>query len=131
MPADGGAAEPMEDSQHPDSQGPALSSDEGPAAAAPEPQKELSPVEHFAQVVRSRAKWGPAVDVNVRGLMASAVLTGQPVHIQLRNKQPVYLQGQPQWLHDHPAFPKGAIAKLWHARLLVSTGYHCACARCV
>jgi len=56
--------------------------------------KELSPVEHFAQEVRRKAKWGPAVDVNVRGLMASAALAGQPVHIQLKNKEPVYLQGQ-------------------------------------
>ena len=105
VPADGSTADHMQDAQHPDSQAPALSSDEGPAAAL-EPQRELSPVEHFAQVVRSRAKWGPAVDVNVRGLMASAVLTGQPVHIQLRNKQPVYLQGQPQWTHHKLAFKK-------------------------
>lgn len=59
-----------------------------------QPPKELSPVEQFAQEVRRKAKWGPAVDVNVRGLMASAALAGQPVHIQLKNKEPVYLQGQ-------------------------------------
>ncbi|KAL0056243.1 hypothetical protein WJX82_009196 [Trebouxia sp. C0006] len=58
-----------------------------------QPTKELSPVEQFAQEVRRKAKWGPAVDVNVRGLMASAALAGQPVHIQLKNKEPVYLQG--------------------------------------
>ena len=51
-------------------------------------------MEQFAQEVRQKAKWGPAVDVNVRGLMASAALAGQPVHIQLKNKEPVYLQGQ-------------------------------------
>ncbi|KAL0036052.1 hypothetical protein WJX79_000012 [Trebouxia sp. C0005] len=58
-----------------------------------QPLKGLSPVEQFAQEVRQKAKWGPAVDVNVRGLMASAALAGQPVHIQLKNKDPVYLQG--------------------------------------
>lgn len=63
-----------------------------PPPAAPAP--ELSPVEQFAQEVRSKAKWGPAVDVNVRGLMASGVMAGQPVHIQLKHKDPVYLQGE-------------------------------------
>lgn len=61
---------------------------------SPQPPKTQSPVEQFAQEVRKKAKWGPAVDVNVRGLMASAALAGQPVHIQLKNKEPVYLQGQ-------------------------------------
>lgn len=82
-----------------------------PPPAAPAP--DLSPVEQFAQEVRSKAKWGPAVDVNVRGLMASGVMAGQPVHIQLKHKDPVYLQGeQPvcstlwQDLHDVcPCFP--------------------------
>lgn len=63
-----------------------------PPPAAPAP--DLSPVEQFAQEVRSKAKWGPAVDVNVRGLMASGVMAGQPVHIQLKHKDPVYLQGE-------------------------------------
>ena len=63
-----------------------------PPPAAPAPQ--LSPVEQFAQEVRSKAKWGPAVDVNVRGLMASGIMAGQPVHIQLKHKDPVYLQGE-------------------------------------
>ena len=52
-------------------------------------------MEQFAEEVRTKAKWGPAVDVNVRGLMASGALAGQPVHIQLKNKEPVYLQGWP------------------------------------
>lgn len=56
-------------------------------------QQELSPAEQFAQQVRSKAGWGPAVDVNVRGLMASSTLAGQPVHIQLKHREPVYLQG--------------------------------------
>ena len=56
-------------------------------------QQELSPAEQFAQQVRSKAGWGPAVDVNVRGLMASTTLAGQPVHIQLKHREPVYLQG--------------------------------------
>ncbi|KAL3153902.1 hypothetical protein ABBQ32_013467 [Trebouxia sp. C0010 RCD-2024] len=55
--------------------------------------QDLSPVEQFAQEVRTKAKWGPAVDVNVRGLMASGIMAGQPVHIQLKHKDPVYLQG--------------------------------------
>lgn len=50
-------------------------------------------MEQFAQEVRSKAEWGPAVDVNVRGLMASGAMAGQPVHIQLKHKDPVYLQG--------------------------------------
>lgn len=56
--------------------------------------QDLSPVEQFAQEVRTKAKWGPAVDVNVRGLMASGIMAGQPVHIQLKHKDPVYLQGE-------------------------------------
>ena len=70
---------------------------------SPQPPKTQSPVEQFAQEVRKKAKWGPAVDVNVRGLMASAALAGQPVHIQLKNKEPVYLQGQ--LLHCHAPEP--------------------------
>lgn len=58
------------------------------------PPQDLSPVEQFAQEVRTKAKWGPAVDVNVRGLMASGIMAGQPVHIQLKHKDPVYLQGE-------------------------------------
>lgn len=56
-------------------------------------QQEPSAAEQFAQQVRSKAGWGPAVDVNVRSLMASATMAGQPVHIQLKNREPVYLQG--------------------------------------
>ena len=59
-------------------------------------QPELSPAEQFAQDIRSKAGWGPAVDVNVRSLMASGTLAGQPVHIQLKNREPVYLQGKLQ-----------------------------------
>jgi len=65
-------------------------------------------VEQFAQEVRRKAKWGPAVDVNVRGLMASAALAGQPVHIQLKNKEPVYLQGQ----RLHPAVCMACLIRL-------------------
>ena len=76
----------------------------GPPASPPQsaqpsaPPTQLSAVEQFAHEVRKKAKWGPAVDVNVRGLMASTALAGQPVHIQLKNKDPVYLQGQ--WTHS-------------------------------
>lgn len=59
-------------------------------------QPELSPAEQFAQEIRSKAGWGPAIDVNVRSLMASGTLAGQPVHIQLKNREPVYLQGKLQ-----------------------------------
>ena len=78
--AEDSTAEPMEGLQHQGLEAPALPSD-----------KSLPPHESEAQ---RELKWGPAVDVNVRGLMASAVLAGQPVHIQLKNKQPVYLQGE-------------------------------------
>lgn len=82
-----------------------------PPPAVPAPK--LSPVEQFAQEVRSKAKWGPAVDVNVRGLMASGVMAGQPVHIQLKHKDPVYLHGETSmcftlWqdsLDVHPCLP--------------------------
>lgn len=67
------------------------------------PPRELSPVKQFAQEVRSKAKWGPAVDVNVRGLMASGAMAGQPVHIQLKHKDPVYLQGGTRRLCSSPS----------------------------
>lgn len=60
-------------------------------------------MEQFAQEVRSKAKWGPAVDVNVRGLMASGAMAGQPVHIQLKHKDPVYLQGGTLHLCSSPS----------------------------
>ena len=63
------------------------------AGSAQPTQQELSPAEQFAQQVRSKAGWGPAVDVNVRSLMASTTLAGQPVHIQLKHREPVFLQG--------------------------------------
>ena len=86
--ADAGTAE----GQHPALLASPLHAPVVPPPAAP-PQ-DLSPVEQFAQEVRISAKWGPAVDVNVRGLMASGVMAGQPVHIQLKHKDPVYLQGE-------------------------------------
>lgn len=59
-------------------------------------QQILSPAELLAQQVRTKAGWGPAVDVNVRSLMASGLLAGQPVHIQLKHREPVFLQGKVQ-----------------------------------
>jgi len=91
-PADGSTVDIMDTTEQDPARHPASTPYSHPPLL--QPSKELSPVEQFAQEVRRKAKWGPAVDVNVRGLMASAALTGQPVHIQLKNKEPVYLQGQ-------------------------------------
>lgn len=97
-PADGGADTGAAEGQDPGL--PASPPPLVPPAAAPQ---HLSPVELFAQEVRSKAKWGPAVDVNVRGLMASGALAGQPVHIQLKHKDPVYLQGGTTHLWSSPS----------------------------
>ena len=91
--ADGPAAEPTHSAEDQDAAPPA-SPPPSPQSVIPHAEAtELTPVEKFAQEVRSKAEWGPAVDVNVRGLMASGAMAGQPVHIQLKHKDPVYLQG--------------------------------------
>ena len=77
----------------PDAEQPCSPKAEGHMPPPPAADTELTPAEQFAQEVRSKAKWGPAVDVNVRGLMSSGVMAGQRVHIQLKHKEPVYLQG--------------------------------------
>lgn len=95
--ADGSSDDPMDLAEGKDASIPGSPPTSPPASPQPPPAaaplKDLSPVEQFAQEVRSKAKWGPAVDVNVRGLMASGAMAGQPVHIQLKHKEPVFLQG--------------------------------------
>lgn len=115
--ADGGAGVGMAEAQDPTLPASPPNSPMVPPPAAP--AQELSPVEQFAQEVRTNAKWGPAVDVNVRGLMASGIMAGQPVHIQLKHKDPVYLQGgQPISLLSFPSCsqPRHLCMKLSHSK---------------
>lgn len=67
-----------------------------PDESAKPAQQEHTAAEQFAKEVRNKAGWGPAVDLNVRSLMASGQLAGQPVHIKLKHREPVHLQGKVQ-----------------------------------